>query len=54
MIDCPFESILVNENKFKYMNYFGLSYYLIEENISRKIMIPKIKEIIDRLNLHKI
>lgn len=51
MVCCPFERILVEKNNFIPLNYKTFSYYEIDVRLSRKLLIPKIKEIIDHLNL---
>lgn len=50
LVNCAFERLLAEDNNFKQLDYRGFKYYKIPVEKSRKIMLPIIKDLMDRLH----
>ncbi|KAI4291616.1 exopolyphosphatase [Pancytospora philotis] len=49
LINCPFERMLAAEHHFEPREFKGLSYYSIPVAMSRKVLVPLIKQLIERV-----
>lgn len=48
LLNCPYERVLAEENHFELKKYKDFYYYSIPVDISRKLLVPILKKLIDR------
>lgn len=50
LINCPIESMLVKSKKFESLNYKSLPYYKVEVPYTRKVIVPIMKKLLDKIS----